>query len=130
MKASWIPTVVPTCLAVIGLLLLTLWIGSAGRATIEARGPGLDGTPPAAVQQTDQRPSVAGEPILGDGRPAGIPGAWPAFRGPNRDGICDDGTPLARTWPTEGPPLVWQIDVEEGVRRCGNPGRPRLRSGL
>jgi outer membrane protein assembly factor BamB len=113
MKTSWIPNVIPTCLAVAGLLLLALWIRTSGSPTLGTRDPGLDNTP-ERQQQTDQRPSVAGQPIAGDGQPAGIPGAWPAFRGVNRDGICDDGTPLARSWPAEGPPRLWQIDLEEG----------------
>jgi outer membrane protein assembly factor BamB len=31
---------------------------------------------------------------------------WPAFRGPNRDGICTE-TGLLKKWPDGGPPLVW-----------------------
>ena len=113
MKASWIPNVVPTCLAIAGLLLLGLWIGTSSRSTLDARSPGLDNTP-QPQQQTDERPTIAGQPIAGPGQPADISGVWPAFRGSNRDGICDDGTILARSWPPEGPPLLWQIDVEEG----------------
>jgi outer membrane protein assembly factor BamB len=31
---------------------------------------------------------------------------WPAFRGPNRDGISPE-TGLLKEWPTEGPKLLW-----------------------
>ncbi len=31
---------------------------------------------------------------------------WPAFRGPNRDGISKE-TGLLKTWPKEGPPIAW-----------------------
>lgn len=31
---------------------------------------------------------------------------WPAFRGPNRDGISKE-TGLLKTWPKEGPPVAW-----------------------
>ncbi|MHB8900160.1 MAG: hypothetical protein ACYC6Y_15535, partial [Thermoguttaceae bacterium] len=38
------------------------------------------------------------------------PGAdWPAFRGPNGDGICTE-TGLLRQWPEAGPPLLWRND--------------------
>ncbi len=113
MKTSWIPTVIPTCLATLGAVLLIVWIGSRGGQILEARDPGLDGTPEPQLAE-DQGPAVAGQPVRGDGQPADIPGAWPAFRGANRDAICDDGTPLARTWPAEGPPVLWQIQLEEG----------------
>ena len=35
-------------------------------------------------------------------------GDWPQWRGPNRDGIGDEG-PLLAKWPKEGPKKVWQV---------------------
>ena len=32
---------------------------------------------------------------------------WPQWRGPNRDAICTE-TGLLKTWPTNGPPLLWR----------------------
>ena len=32
---------------------------------------------------------------------------WPAWRGPNRDGICEE-TGLLKEWPPAGPKLLWQ----------------------
>jgi hypothetical protein len=32
---------------------------------------------------------------------------WPQFRGPNRDDISQE-TGLLKSWPKDGPPLVWQ----------------------
>ena len=32
---------------------------------------------------------------------------WPQFRGPNRDGVSRE-TGLLKTWPEDGPPLVWK----------------------
>ena len=32
---------------------------------------------------------------------------WPAWRGPNRDGICRE-TGLLKQWPSEGPKLLWK----------------------
>lgn len=33
---------------------------------------------------------------------------WPAWRGPNRDGICRE-TGLLKEWPQEGPKLLWKV---------------------
>ena len=33
---------------------------------------------------------------------------WPAFRGPQRDGMCRE-TGLLKQWPEGGPPLAWKI---------------------
>ena len=38
---------------------------------------------------------------------------WPQFLGPTRNGVYA-GTDLAKTWPTEGPPVVWQKKVGAG----------------
>ncbi len=35
-------------------------------------------------------------------------GSWPQWRGPGRDGICTE-TGLLKTWPPEGPGLLWKI---------------------
>ncbi len=32
---------------------------------------------------------------------------WPQYRGPNRDGVSQE-TGLLKTWPEDGPPLVWK----------------------
>ena len=40
---------------------------------------------------------------------AQVPGEWPQWRGPNRDGISSDSG-LLKQWPSEGPPLVWKIN--------------------
>ncbi len=33
---------------------------------------------------------------------------WPAFRGPNRDGVSKE-TGLLKEWPKEGPPVAWTV---------------------
>ncbi len=40
--------------------------------------------------------------------PSPAPG-WPQWRGPRRDGICDE-VGLLEQWPAEGPRLVWQTN--------------------
>jgi len=137
MKTSWIPNIVPTLLAALGTAALVLWLnggawrvqpeveagagpatvrvslGNQGRPPLMQRVPGLDGTPKAALAGAGPL-AEAGQPTRGPGQPADIPGVWPAFRGPNRDAICDDGTPLARSWPPQGPPVLWRIELGQG----------------
>ena len=38
---------------------------------------------------------------------------WPHLLGPSRDAVYA-GPPLAEKWPTEGPRVVWKLDVGEG----------------
>jgi outer membrane protein assembly factor BamB len=35
---------------------------------------------------------------------------WPQWRGPNRDGVSTDTTPIAETFPEEGLKVVWESD--------------------
>ncbi len=38
---------------------------------------------------------------------------WPQFRGPSRDAISGE-TGLLRSWPDEGPKVLWSLDVAQG----------------
>jgi outer membrane protein assembly factor BamB len=39
---------------------------------------------------------------------------WPQWRGPNRDGLSKE-TGLLKSWPTDGPKLLWQVkDLDSG----------------
>lgn len=113
MKTSWLPTCVPAALALLGVLLLGLWIRVPTSEALTLRAEGRDGTPRSDNAAAGGRPEAA-KPVAGPGRAADIPGVWSGFRGPHRDAICDDGTRLARTWPPAGPPVLWQIELGEG----------------
>ena len=102
--------------ALVGILLLALWLTAGYPRTLAARIPGQDGAPPQAASGGDEAAgaTAVGQPKRGDGTPSSVAGEWPGFRGPHRDGICDDGVRLARQWPAAGPPVLWRIEVGEG----------------
>ena len=115
MKVHLSDMYVPALFAVVAVVLVALWTSEAPRGDIQARVPGMDQPAGSGAAHLEQRaPPVAGKPILGDGVPAQLEGAWPWFRGPNRDGVCDDGVRLARAWPNNGPPIPWSVEVGEG----------------
>lgn len=43
---------------------------------------------------------------------------WPGFRGPLRDNICTEKG-LLKSWPAEGPKLLWGVREVNGGRGCG-----------
>jgi len=43
-----------------------------------------------------------------------LPGAWPQFRGANRDGISRETQALLRAWAASGPSQLWSIDLGDG----------------
>ncbi len=112
MKIRASETILPTLVSVAGIVLIVLWVQTGPPGDLEPRAPGRDGT--ELENAEDTVPVVAGEPIAGDGTPSDVSGEWPAFRGVNGDCISTDMTPLARSWPPEGPPVLWSIEVGEG----------------
>jgi len=104
----------PTAAAIAAAALLGYWWGRKSDVDLKPRLPGTD-LPPGMTDATGLTNAVlAGKLIPGDGKPADLPGAWPSFRGPNRDGISPETTALARSWDASGPRQLWAIDVGEG----------------
>ena len=91
-----------------------LWLVGPGSRAPELRVPGTDHSP-EGEGGAGANPVLAGKLLPGDGQPAAeLPGSWPDFRGPRRDGISTEATALARTWPAGGPRALWSADVGEG----------------
>ncbi|MCR4413860.1 MAG: PQQ-binding-like beta-propeller repeat protein [Thermoguttaceae bacterium] len=107
-------TMLPNVLALLAVGALALWLGLPGGQPVDARVPGLDRQPLLAPSATDEVAAAPkpGSPRAFDGKPSAIPGAWPCFRGPNRDAIyADPQVRLARRWPPEGPKVLWSVNL-------------------
>lgn len=101
------------CLAALtGIAALIAWVDLSSGDLLQPRLPGQDQRPAEAAAA--HAVNVAGKLIQGTGQPANLPGSWPGFRGPRRDGIVQEPGPLARQWPAAGPPVLWSIEVGEG----------------
>jgi len=105
--------ILPASLAAVGVVLLVPWLKTGSPGDIQPRVPWLDRSEGDSVARIEATPEP-GEPIASGARPADLPGEWPWFRGPNLDGICDDGVPLARQWPAPGPEIAWMIELGPG----------------
>lgn len=69
------------------------------------------------LKQKEGGLELPGELIVGEALPADaprLPGDWPRYRGNDFDAVCKDDTPLADSWPAEGPPVLWSVDCGEG----------------
>lgn len=100
---------VPVVFALAGAVALALWLGVGPGVAVELRVP-----TEAEEPKLDTVAAVEGRLTRGDGEPSDLPGSWPCFRGPDRDGVGREGFPLAREWPEGGPPVVWEIAVGDG----------------
>ncbi len=114
MKGDWkkILPLLPLLVAVAALATLTLWWSSRTGEGLELRIPGKDAAPGGVSGGAN--PVLAGKLIPGSAQPADLPGTWPQFRGPNRDGISASSVSLSRDWNTAPPRELWSLEVGEG----------------
>jgi outer membrane protein assembly factor BamB len=108
--APWIPVVV---LAAAALGVLALWVWNGMRLGLPMRVPGTDQAP-GAESGSQANPVLAGKLVRGTGAASDLPGAWPQFRGPERDGIGKEKSKLLRTWQPSEPRELWGMEVGEG----------------
>lgn len=108
-RHGWFPWLVAFAAAI----TLWLWLARPSDATLSLRLPGADHAPQTELNR-NANPVLAGQLVKGDGVPAALPGAWPGFRGPDRNGISRETHALARIWEAAGPRLLWSIEVGEG----------------
>ena len=114
MKGNWkTPGVwLPVAAAVLGFATLAVWWTSNSEGGLKLRIPGTDAAP--GSEGSAPNPVLAGKLIPGGGNPVELPGAWPQFRGPNRDGLAAEPAKLSRDWKTAPPRELWGLDVGEG----------------
>lgn len=103
---------IPTLAAVAGAAALVAWSAIPGQDRLQVRIPGQDR--PSVDAPAAKAGPVTGRVIRGEGQPAALPGVWPGFRGPRRDGIDPTPGALARQWPAGGPRILWSVAVGEG----------------
>jgi len=114
MKKSIVTDLIPMGFAVAGVVsLMYLWLSADAAVNLQERLPGADSRP-ANAGAGDEPNEIAGTLTPSDGVPADLPGAWPRFRGPNCDAISTEKVSLSRSWPAEGPRVLWSVDVGEG----------------
>lgn len=102
----------PIIAAVASVAALAVWLLARSEDGLKLRIPGTDAAPGGEAGAGN--PVLAGKLISGDGKPAELRGAWPQFRGPNRDGMVTSSVALARDWKATPPRELWGLDVGEG----------------
>jgi outer membrane protein assembly factor BamB len=113
MKSAAIARTIPIAFVVIGAVLLYVWLSADPAADLEMRLPGADNKPKVLADE-DEPIKIKGQLVKFEGVPADLPGAWPRFRGLDFDAISKEDAALARTWPADGPRILWSIEVGEG----------------
>lgn len=98
--------------AVIFAAVFAWWILASPSYNVVVRVPGMDNRPP---QKQISDSIFIGQYLDTIGKiDEVVQGNWPRFRGSDYDNISKDPTPLAESWDTSGPPVVWQTTLGEG----------------
>jgi len=105
--------VIPGALGLLAVVAFVLWSGGGANKPLALRVPGTDQAPRNEVG-ANANPVLAGKLLRSEGQPAALPGEWPQFRGPSRDGISPEAASLARVWQPSEPRELWAVDVGEG----------------
>lgn len=112
MKHNNIARMIPIGLIITGIVSLYIWLRPQAMNLTE-RLPNSQN-----AQQSSSDKGAAGKPkgelIQSAGKPADLAGSWPRFRGADFDAVGKEEIRLARSWPPEGPRVLWSIDVGEG----------------
>jgi len=104
----------PAVLGVSAVVVLAVWRFAGGSdRLLSLRVPGTD-LAPGSERGTNANAVLAGQLLRFEGQPANLPGAWPQFRGPSRDGINTEPVGVTRNWQPSGPRELWAVDVGEG----------------
>jgi outer membrane protein assembly factor BamB len=114
MRGAWSKAVslLPPLAAVLALIALSWWWTSRTDEGLVMRVPGRDAAP--GGERGGGNPVPSGQLIAGDAQPQALPGDWPQFRGPHRDGIAPDPGPIARDWQAAPPRALWSLELGEG----------------
>jgi outer membrane protein assembly factor BamB len=97
---------------ILACVVLSLWFLRPPDKPLALRVPGADAAPGGAGA-SGADPVRLGKTTPGSGQAANLPGAWPQFRGPGRDGLAA-AAHLARAWSSEGPRTLWSVPVGDG----------------
>jgi len=128
MKPSSFAKAIPGIILAVCVFCLAYWLGSSRNSggvservpqpvPVESAGQPQGGALPVgqAAPPGAQPGVTAGTSVTASGaEPPALPGFWPGFRGPNRDNISTETTPLLAKWAAGQPKVLWSLDVGEG----------------
>jgi len=105
-------TIITGITAVAFTVVFSWWIFAVPSYKTPERIPGMDNRPP--IKPMSDIVNI-GEDFDSLGQMDKVlTGSWPHFRGPDFDNISSDPTPLAESWDTAGPQIIWKTTLGEG----------------
>ena len=105
-------TLIPAGVVVVLAFVLFWWLLKVQPLDLSERIPGMDNRPKMEARSDTV---IIGQffDTLAE-MDAVVPGDWPRFRGSDLDNISKDTTPLAESWDSSGPAIIWRTTLGEG----------------
>ncbi len=101
--------------SLIGLLCLGWWFSADPTTDFVVHGPGMDNKPvEAGAGFSDETVTIGEYGETYDGIPLNSEASWPNFRGIDSDNISKERVSLADGWSSDGPEILWSVDLGEG----------------
>jgi len=104
----------PLAVALLGAAMVAVWFFEPRTDHLQLRLPGQEDSLSSHQVDKDVTSRNMGTLISGPGKPSAITGSWPCFRGQDRSNVVSDSAQLPRSWPENGPEVLWRLDVGEG----------------
>ena len=105
--------ILPAALAFFLSGAVCFWLYEYHSFKVAPRIAGQDGRPQIA-QSEGQAKVIEGQLEQFDGKPSELTGNWPGFRGVDHNAVVASDIPLARQWPPEGLPKIWEVALGQG----------------
>lgn len=107
---AWAVVAAAAVLAVGGFAVVR-WLSAGPELLLAERIPETD---PGATAAATAAVDLKGRFEIFQGSPSSVTSSWPRFRGADFDNIAKEAVPLAETWPADGPPVLWSLDLGDG----------------
>lgn len=104
----------PAVVIALVVIALSALFATSPRKDLKERRPGADRIGGAKSLPDPGLPQLKGKLEKSRGTPSNLAGTWPRFRGPNSEGVSSEKASLAQRWSTEGPRVLWSLDLGEG----------------
>jgi len=105
--------ILPAALAFFLSGAVCFWLYEYHSFKVAPRIAGQDGRPQIA-QSDGQAKIIEGQLEQFDGKPSELTGQWPGFRGVDHNAVVASDIPLARQWPPDGLPKLWEVALGQG----------------
>jgi len=111
MNPRTLTTAIPWIAAIAGAIAIALLVNGTAAVKLQLRIPAATS---AAQRQAQPIVDLRGKLQTFAGQASTLAGAWPGFRGPERNAISTESVDLAFAWRESGPARLWEISLGEG----------------